>query len=50
MERNRFGANSAYLLVCLGLLVALLLSLLAAVSFGTVSIPLGQVMKSSWRS
>ncbi|WP_130849784.1 FecCD family ABC transporter permease [Intestinimonas timonensis] len=43
MERNRFGANSAYLLVCLGLLGALLLSLLAAVSFGTVSIPLGQV-------
>ena len=43
MERNRFGANSAYLLACLGLLGALLLSLLAAVSFGTVSIPLGQV-------
>jgi len=43
VERNRFGANSAYLLVCLGLLGALLLSLLAAVSFGTVSIPLGQV-------
>ena len=43
MERNRFGANSAYLLVCLGLLGALLLSLLAAVSFGTVSIPLRQV-------
>lgn len=43
MEQNRFEADSVYLLVCLVLLGALLLSLLAAVSFGTVSIPLAQV-------
>ena len=43
MEQNRFEADPVYLLVCLVLLGALLLSLLAAVSFGTVSIPLAQV-------
>lgn len=45
MEQKRWGGNASYLLVCLGLLGVLLLSLLAAVSFGTVSIPLGQVYK-----
>lgn len=43
MRRNHLGGAPAWLLACLVLLGALLLSLLAAVSFGTVSIPLGQV-------
>lgn len=43
MERRRWGGDAAWFPVCLALVGALVLSLLLAVSFGTVSIPLGQV-------
>ena len=43
MERRRWGGDAAWVPVCLALVGALVLSLLLAVSFGTVSIPLGQV-------
>ena len=40
MERRRWGGDAAWVPVCLALVGALVLSLLLAVSFGTVSIPL----------
>ena len=43
MERRRWGGDAAWVPVCLALVGVLVLSLLLAVSFGTVSIPLGQV-------
>ena len=46
MGKNaRAGRGPAYLAVCLALLVLLALSVLAAVSFGTMTIPIGDVYR-----
>ena len=46
MRKNALsGRGPAYLVVCLALLVLLGFSILAAVSFGTMSIPMGDVYR-----
>ena len=46
MRKNALsGRGPAYLAVCLDLLALLVLSVLAAVSFGTMTIPIGDVYR-----